>query len=225
MNYKIDGVNLPVLTLQMNRGESVYSEPGGKSWYMGNIDVQTNTGGAGKLFSKMFTGESIFQSKYTALEDNCQIAFASSFPGTIIPYKLNGRRLIAQKDSFLCMTEGVDLKMYNTGLKRGLFAGEGYLLQKFSGNGIVFLEIDGFCYEYELAAGEKIVVDTGLVAAFEDSVDMNIERIKGVKNVMFGGEGLFDTTLIGPGKIYLQSMSIANIADLLTPYFKQDSNN
>jgi TIGR00266 family protein len=225
MKYEILGDNLPVLSITMNRGDTVYSEPGGKSWYIGNIDIDTNTGGAKKMFGRLLSGEQLFRSRYQALEDNCHISFASSFPGTIVPYKLNGTNsIIAQKDSFLCMQEGVDLKIYNSGIKKGLFGGEGFFLQKFKGNGLVFLEIDGYCFEYDLKANEKIVVDTGLVAAFESSVSMNIETIKGVKNIFFGNEGIFNTTLTGPGKIYLQSMSIANLANIISPHLPLSEN-
>ena len=173
------------------------------------------------MFGRILSGENIFRSRYKALEDNCHISFSSSFPGTIIPYRLKGNNsIIAQKDAFLCIEENVDIRAYNSGLKKGLFGGEGFFLQEFIGNGLVFLEIDGYCFEYDLKPNEKIVVDTGLVAAFESSVTMEVETIKGAKNIFFGNEGLFNTTLIGPGKVYLQSMSVPKLADILRPHLQ-----
>lgn len=225
MNYKIEGDSLPVLILNMNKGDTIYSEPGGKAWYIGNFNIDTNMGGMKQMFGRMISGEQTFRSEYTALEDNCSIAFASSFPGSIIPYKVGENNLIAQKDAFLCMTKNVKMSVHNTGIKKGLFGGEGFFLQKFSGAGVVFLEVDGYCFEYDLKAGEKIVADTGAVAAFESTVRMDIERIKGAKNVLFGGEGLFSTTLEGPGKVYLQSMSIPSLAGILSPHIATFNNN
>ena len=168
----------------------------------------------------MFTGESLFMNEYTAEGGSGMIAFASKFPGSIIPYQVtSGNSIIVQKNGFLAMEKGLDLSIYfQKKLGKGLFGGEGFIMQKISGNGMVFLEIDGHCKEYDLASGESMLVDTGYLAAMSASCTMDIETVKGVKNIFFGGEGLFLTRITGPGKVYIQSMPISNTAQALLPY-------
>ena len=220
MQYSIEGGSLPVVILTLEPGEKVISEVGGRTWSKGDITTETSSnGGAGKALGRMLTGESLFMSNYTA-NSHAEIAFTSSFPGRIIAWQLGpGQSIIAQKSAFLCATDGVDLSVQvNKKLRAGAAGGEGFLMQRITGPGMVFLEIDGYCKEYDLAPGEMIVCDTGVLAAMEDTVTMDVQTVKGLKNKLLGGEGLFDTTLTGPGKVYLQTMSASGLAALLKPF-------
>lgn len=221
IKYEIEGGNLPVVICYPEAGQTLCTESGAMSWMSPNMVMETNTGGGiKKAVGRLFSGESIFMNEYTAVGGSGMIAFASSFPGSIIPYNVtetNG--IIVQKRGFLAMEKGLDLSMYfQKKLGRGLFGGEGFIMQKISGNGMVFIEIDGYCKEYELGAGESIVVDTGYLAAMSESCTMDIQTVQGAKNIFFGGEGLFHTRITGPGKVYIQSMPVINTARALTPY-------
>jgi uncharacterized protein (TIGR00266 family) len=225
IKYEIEGGNLPVVICYPEAYQTLCSENGAMSWMSENMKMETNTGGGlKKMFGRMFSGESIFMNEYTAEFGPGMIAFASSFPGSIIPYEVTeGNGIIVQKRGFLAMEKGLDLSIYfQKRLGKGLFGGEGFIMQKITGNGIVFLEIDGYCKEYTLAAGESIVLDTGYLAAMSESCTMDIQTVRGVKNVLFGGEGLFHTVITGPGKVYLQSMPIINTASALAPYLEID---
>lgn len=220
MNYTIEGGSLPVLSITLEAGEKLISEAGGRTWSKGDITTENKIeGGAGKALGRMLTGESLFMSTYTA-NGPAEIAFTNSFPGRIVARELAaGESIIAQKSAFLCASYGVTLAMHvNKNLKKGFLGGEGFLMQKITGPGIAFFEIDGYCKEYDLAAGEKLVIDTGVLALMDETCNMDVQMVKGVKNVLFGGEGLFDTSVTGPGKVYLQSMSVAKLAQLLIPF-------
>lgn len=219
MQYEIKGGNFPVVVCQLTGGESMITEKGSMVWMSPNVKMETVGGGVGKMFSKAFSGESMFQNIYTAM-GNAMITFGSSFPGRIMAVKIEpGKDLIAQKSSFLASEMGVQLSIhFNRKLGAGFFGGEGFIMQKLSGNGMAFLEIDGDLVEYQLGVGQKIIVDTGNVAAFDSSVSIDIQRVAGVKNVLFGGEGLFNTVLTGPGRIWLQTMPIVNVASAIRPY-------
>lgn len=219
MKYKIDGGAFPFVTCELEDGEKMITEKGSMLWMSPNVKMATSGGGVGKMFSKAFTGESMFQNIYTAQGD-ASITFGSSFPGTILDVNITPEKpLIAQKHCFLASESGVQLSVhFNKNLGTGLFGGEGFIMQKLSGNGMAFLEIDGDLVEKELAPGEKLVLSTGNVAAFDASVHMEIQRVQGVKNVLFGGEGLFLTVLTGPGKVWLQTMPIVSIAGAISPY-------
>ena len=195
------------------------------SWMTPNMKMETNAGGFKKAFGRIFSGESIFLNEYTAMGEKGMIAFASSLPGTIIPYEVTQNKgIIVQKRGFLAMEKGLDLSVYfQKRLGKGLFGGEGFIMQRISGNGMVFLEIDGYCKEYDLVAGETIVIDTGHLAAMEETCAMDIETVKGAKNIFFGGEGLFLTRVTGPGKVYLQSMPIVNVAGAIGAYINTSS--
>ncbi len=221
INYKIEGDKLPVVTCYLEAGQTLCTESGSMSWMSPNMKMETNAGGGvKKAIGRIFSGESIFMNEYTAVGGMGMIAFASSFPGSILPYQITpGNGLVVQKRGFLAMEKGLDLSVYfQKKLGKGLFGGEGFIMQKLTGNGLVFLEIDGHCVEYTLGVGESIILDTGYLAAMSETCTMDIQTIKGVKNVLFGGEGLFNTVVTGPGKIYLQSMPIANMAKSLYPY-------
>lgn len=221
MQTEIKGEFLPVLTCKLNKGDSVFTETGGMSWMTSGINMQTNTkGGIMKGLGRALAGESIFMNAYTAEQDGAEISFASCFPGNILEFDLsNGETIIAQKKAFLCAESSVDVSMhFRKKLGAGFFGGEGFIMQKLTGPGKAFLEIDGNVTRKELAAGEVLKVDNGYVAAMTKDVDLSIETVKGVKNIVFGGEGLFLTTLKGPGTIWLQSMPIEKLAGSLYPF-------
>ena len=222
MRYKIEGDTLPVVICDLESGEAMITERGSMSWMSPNMKMETNTnGGLGKAFGRMFAGESMFQNRYTAQGGPGMIAFASSFPGSIRAFNITpGHSMIVQKSAFLASETGVELSVhFQKKLGAGLFGGEGFILQRLSGQGTVFIEIDGSAMEYTLGAGQSIVVDTGYLAAMEDSCSMEIVTVPGVKNVLFGGEGLFNTVVTGPGKVILQTMPISAVAGTLRPFF------
>ena len=220
MKYEIKGGNFPVVTCTLSSGEQMITEKGSMVWMSSNIEMETQGGGLGKMFSKAFSGESMFQNIYTARGEG-MITFGSSFPGQIIPLQVStGREMILQKSAFLASETGVTLSIYfNKKLGAGLFGGEGFIMQKISGQGIAFVEIDGELVEYDLKPGEALVVDTGNVAGFESTVSMDIRQVPGLKNKLLGGEGLFNTHLTGPGKVWLQTMPIVNVAMALKGFF------
>lgn len=219
MNYKIEGGDLPVAICQLNPGEVMVSENGGRTWSRGQVEVETKGGSVGSMFGRMMSGEGLFLSYYTAVGP-AEIAFASSFPGSILVKELQpGESVICQKRAFMAGTEGIKLEAYvNASLKKGLFGGEGFVMQKITGPGLVFLEIDGYAKEYMLQPGEEIVCDTGVLAVMDASCTMDVRMVKGMKNKLLGGEGFFDTVIIGPGRVYLQSMNLSGFASILKPF-------
>lgn len=220
LNYEIEGGNLPVVICYPETGQTLCVQGGAMSWMSSNMNMETSAGGLKKAVGRLFSGESVFLNEYTPSNGSGMIALASNFPGTIIPYQVKeGESIIVQKTGFLAMEKGLDLSVYfQKSLGKGLFGGEGFIMQKISGNGLVFIEIDGYCKEYELAAGETIVVGTSHLAAMSETCSMDIETVKGAKNIFFGGEGLFLTRITGPGKVYLQSMPMVNVATKIKPY-------
>ena len=227
MQYELKGGAFPVVVCRLNSGESMITEKGSMVWMTPNMEMTTTGGGGiGKMFSKALTGESMFQNIYTARGEG-MITFGSSFPGQILPLEVTpGKSFILQKSAFLASEAGVQLSMHvNQKLGAGFFGGEGFIMQKLTGNGIAFAEVDGELVEYTLAPGEQMVVDTGYVMGFELSVSMDIQQVKGLKNMVLGGEGLFNTVLTGPGKIWLQTMPISGVASALIPYIPTGGNN
>ena len=219
MRYEIKGGSFPVVECQLESGEQMITERGSMVWMSPNMHMETSGGGLGRMFSKVLSGESIFQNIYTA-KGNGLIAFGSSFPGMIKPVQISrGQEMIVQKSAFLAAQAGVELSIhFSKKLGAGFFGGEGFIMQRLSGNGIAFVEIDGELIEYELQAGQQIVVDTGNVAGFTPGVQMDIKQVPGMKNMLLGGEGLFNTILTGPGKVWLQTMPISNVAMAIRPY-------
>lgn len=216
MEYEIVGGQLPAVICKLNAGEKMFTESGGMSWMSAGMEPTTDTkGGLLKGLGRSLAGESLFMTTYTAMGDNQEIAFASSFPGRILPLKLEaGQSMIVQKRSFLAATDGVQIEMhFRKKLGAGLFGGEGFILQKISGPGTAFLEMDGDIVEKELQAGELLKIDQGHVAMFEPTVDFDIVTMKGVKNVLFSGEGLFLGSLTGPGKVWIQTMPFSTLAN------------
>ena len=221
MEYEIKGGSFPIVVCKLKKGETMKDESGTMVYMTSDIKMETNTGGGIiKGFGRALAGDSIFLNFYKAESDNQEIGFASCFPGKIIPIELNGSNsIIGQKSSFLTSEDTVDIKMYfKKKLGAGLFGGEGFILQKFTGKGMLFLEIDGDIIEYDLQPGQKLLVDQGHIAAMDEQVQFDIERIKGVKNILFGGEGLFFAKLVGPGKVWLQTMPITKLASAIIPY-------
>lgn len=220
MNFDIQGEPLPVVICQLESGERMITERGSMSWMSPNMNMETNAGGIGKAFGRMFSGEAIFQNIYTAVGGPGMIAFASSFPGAIRAFNISpGNDMIVQKSAFLASEAGVELSIhFQKRLGAGLFGGEGFIMQRLSGNGTAFVEIDGHAVEYQLQAGQSMVIDTGYLAAMDVSCTMDIQTVPGLKNMMFGGEGVFNTIVTGPGRIILQTMPISNVAGAIRPF-------
>ena len=221
IRYTIEGNDLPVVICYPEANQTIQSETGAMSWMSPNIRMDTNSGGGiKKAIGRMFAGESLFMNEFTAQGGTGTVAFASSFPGSIIPYEVTpGNSIIVQKHSFLAMEKGLDLSVFfQKRLGKGFFGGEGFIMNKISGNGLVFIEIDGYCKEYTLEASESIIVDTGYLAAMTESCTMDIEAVQGAKNIFLGGMGLFHTRVTGPGKVYLQTMPIIKTAKAIEPY-------
>ncbi|MDD6070531.1 MAG: TIGR00266 family protein [Clostridiales bacterium] len=215
MQYEIVGKTVPAVEVTLNRGESMYTQSGGMVWQTEGIEMKTNTkGGLMKGLGRMLSGESLFMATYTAVTDGAKIAFGSTVPGDVIPVNLSGTPgIIAQKKAFLCAEEGVDVSIaFTKKISAGFFGGEGFILQDIKGDGYAFLEVDGDQVVKELAPGEVIKVDTGNVVAFDKTVSYEIETVKGLGNIFFGGEGLFLTKLTGPGRVVLQTQNFNDFA-------------
>ena len=217
MKYQIKGEPMPAVICHLESGETVICESGAMSWMSPNLEMQTSGGGAGKMLGRMFSGESMFQNRYTAKGGAGMIAFASKFPGDIRAVEITPNApVICQKGAFLASTEGVEMSVaFQQKFSTGLFGGEGFVMQKLSGSGLAFIEIDGSTVEYNLEAGQQLVVDTGYLAMMDASVKMEIQTVKGVKNALFGGEGAFNTVVTGPGRVLLQTMPISGFAALI----------
>lgn len=222
MQYKIVGEPLPAVICSVEAGESLITERGSMSWMSPNMRMETTSnGGIGKALGRMFTGEALFQNRYTAEGGPGEIAFASSFPGSIRAFDITpDRPIIVQKSGFLAGEESVSLSMhFQKKFASGLFGGEGFIMQKLSGRGTVFVEIDGYACEYVLAAGQSMVVDTGYLSVMDATCSLEVVSVPGVKNMLFGGEGIFNTVVRGPGRIILQTMPITAVAGSLSGFF------
>lgn len=219
MRYEIKGEPLPVVICYLNGGEKVMCEKGAMAWMTPNMKMETGTGGIGKAFSKMFSGESIFHNTYEAQGGDGMIAFPSSFPGSILAFDISQGEMIVQKGGYLASEPSVEFSIaFQKKLGAGFFGGEGFIMQRLSGKGMAFVEVDGYVVEYELAAGQQMLIDTGYLAAMSGTCTMDIQTVKGIGNALFGGEGLFNTVVTGPGKIYLQTMPINNVAGAIAPF-------
>ena len=221
MQYEIKGAPMPVVIWTLDKGEQMKTEGGGMSWMSDGLTMQTSTnGGVGKALGRMFSGDKMFQNIYTANADGQFIAFASSFVGDILALDVApGQEYICQKSAFLASTMGVNMSVYfKKSLKTGIFGGEGFIMQKFDGQGKLFIEIDGTAIKYNLAAGEKLVMETGRLVMMSSTCTLDTQTIKGAKNIFLGGEGLFNTVVTGPGEVIVQSMPAAKMADALSKY-------
>lgn len=216
MKHEIKGEPMPVVICQLENGETMISESGAMSWMSPNIKMETSGGGAGKVFGRMFSGEALFQNRYTAQGDG-MIAFASRFPGSIRAVEISETRpVVVQKSGFLASEAGVELSVFfQKKAVAGFFGGEGFIMQKLSGRGTAFVEIDGSAVEYDLEPGQRLIVDTGYVAMMDATCQMDVQTVKGVKNVLFGGEGLFNTIVTGPGHVVLQTMPLNGFAAMI----------
>jgi len=221
MKYEIVGNPFPVVVCNLEGGETVKCQSGAMCWMSPNMKMETKTGGLGKMLGKALTGESLLENNYSAQGGPGMIAFGSGVPGNILPVDVSGgKAIIAQKKSFLASESGANNEIFfQKRLGSGLLGGEGFVMQKFSGQGNVFLEIDGSVVTYDLQPGQQLIVDTGYLAAMTADVHMEIQTVPGLKNKLLGGEGFFNTVLTGPGTVYLQSMPISAVAGSLSPYF------
>ena len=221
MKYQIQGETLPVVICQLEAGERMITEGGAMSWMSPNMKMETTTnGGIGKAFGRAFSGEKMFQNIYTAQGGPGMIAFASCFPGSIRAFEIGpGREMVFQKSAFLAAEAGVSLSVFfNKKIGAGLFGGEGFVMQKVAGQGLMFAEFDGHVIEYDLQPGQKIVLDTGHLAAMEATCQIDIQTVPGMKNKFLGGEGFFNTVVTGPGRVWLQTMPISNVAGAIRKY-------
>lgn len=228
MNYKLIGNTVPLVEMKLSRGETVYTQSGGMAYQSEGISMKTNArGGVMKSIGRMFAGESMFMANYTAETDGAIVAFASTVPGSVVPIDLSAHPggLIMQKGAFLCAENSVNTSVaFTKKFAAGLFGGEGFILQKAEGSGMLFLEVDGDIIEKELAPGEILKVDTGNVVAFDSKVSYEIETVKGLGNIFLGGEGLFLTRLVGPGKVILQSQNFKDFASRILSFMPSKGN-
>ena len=220
----IDGTTLPVVTIELEPGEVIYSESGGMSWMTGNVEMKTHSGGGlGKMFKRAVSGESLFITDFFVNQGRGTVAFASEFPGKIIPFDLKpGESIIVQKDAFMCAEKSVDMDMhFRKQLGTGFFGGEGFIMQRITGPGLAFIEVDGEVIEYDLQPGQQLKVDTGHLAAMEATVDFDVTMLKGFRNILLGGEGLFLASVRGPGKVWLQTMPMSKLAQKIAQFMPQ----
>lgn len=226
MRYAISGTVLQSLEVQLDAGESMFTESGGMAWMSDGIEMETNTrGGLMSGLGRALSGESLFMTTYTSRVQNGMITFTPEAPGKVIPIQLAPNQMvIAQKDAFMCAQNSVKLEMhFRKKLGAGLFGGEGFILQKLTGPGMAFLEIPGEVKEYNLAPGQILKIDPGHIAAFDPTVSYDISMVKGLKNIVFSGEGLFLATVTGPGRLWLQTMPISNLAQKISKYIPSKS--
>jgi uncharacterized protein (TIGR00266 family) len=224
ISYRIDGTTMQVITIELEPGEVIYSESGGMSWMTGNVEMKTHSGGGlGRMVRRAISGESLFITDFFVNSGRGTIAFASEFPGKIIPFDLqSGESIIVQKDAFMCAEKSVDMDMhFRKRLGTGLFGGEGFIMQRITGPGLAFVEVDGEVVEHDLEPGQQLKVDTGHLAAMEASVDFDVTMLKGFRNILLGGEGLFLASVRGPGKVWLQTMPMSKLAQKVAQFMPQ----
>jgi uncharacterized protein (TIGR00266 family) len=228
-NFQIVGTVMQALMIQLNPGQALFSETGSLSWMTDSIKMDTNLGGGGLFgaLSRVVSGESLFVVNFTADRPNQMITFSSEFPGKIIPFHLaQGQSIIAQKDALLVAEKSVTMSIaLQRKLGAGLFGGEGFILQRFEGPGTVFASLDGEIVEYTLVEGQRLLVDTGHLAMFEPSVTYDIQMVKGIKNLIFGGEGIFLVNLTGPGRVWLQTMPMSKLAGAIRQFLPRAEGN
>ena len=220
MQYEIKGTPFPVVICQLAQGEAMITERGSMSWMSPNLKMETVGGGVGRALGRMFAGEALFQNRYTAMGSGAFITVASSFPGRILDIQIDPNNpMIVQKSGFLAAEQTVELSVaYKKKLGASLFGGEGFIMQRLSGSGTAFVEMDGEVVQYNLAPGETMILDTGYLAMMDSSVTMDIETVPGVKNILFGGEGLFNTKVTGPGRVWIQTMPINSLASAVAAF-------
>lgn len=224
MEYRVLGTTMPVVELTLEQNEKIRAQPGAMKWMTSGMQMHTNlTGGMFGAIKRSISGEDAFLTYFEATGERERVAFGHTFPGYIISLDISQQAIVCQKRAFLCSQENVNFDIYfQQRLGSGFFGGEGFVMQKLSGNGLAFVEIDGECIELTLQPGESIKVETGAVGMFEETVQMDIKRVKGFRNLLLGGEGLFLTTLTGPGKIWLQTMPIQSMVGEISTYLQQE---
>lgn len=226
MEYKISGDNLQLVTIQIQPGEKVYAEAGAMVYMSANVNMEAKArGGLLKGIGRKFAGETFFLTEFTSVGGTGLISFGGNVPGTIKPIDISsGRDFLAQKDAFLCAEDSVEMSIaFQRRLGAAFFGGEGFILEKLSGTGKVFVHACGDFVEFNLKPDQVLKVDTGSVVGWDDTVSYDIERVKGIKTMFFGGEGLFITTLRGPGHVILQSLDLSNLATALAPFLPHQS--
>ena len=224
MRYEIKEAPFGILICQLEQGESMKCQHGGMAWMDRGIEMATKTGGLGKMFKKAFTGENIFYNTYTAYQPG-EIAFAMSFPGRIMSIDVSRAPIIAQKGSFLACEPTVDVDIFfRKKLSAGIFGGEGFIMQRLSGHGTAFVEIDGYTCEYNLQAGQSMKISTGFLAMMDATCTMDIQSVGGIKNSLLGGEGFFNTVVTGPGRVILQTMPVNSVARAIQPFIVTGGN-
>lgn len=227
MEYEIIGGSFPALEVTLKKGESMITQSGAMAYMDSTITMETSTnGGLGKVVGRLFTKEKLFQNIYTATEDGSKIAFCTCVPGSIKAIKLEkGQTLLCQKSSFLASYGDIELStFFNKKIGVGIFGGEGFIIQKVTGEGIVFIEIDGSSKDFMLAEGEQMVLSTGHLVSMDDTCSIDVQTVKGLKNIILGGEGLFNTVITGPGKVTVQTMPLPKLATCLIPYLPLNNN-
>ena len=226
MKYEIKGGSFPIVECVLDKGEKMITQSGSMCWMDSSVSMDTSSnGGLGKVVGRLFTHEHLFQNIYTAMEDGAKITFGTCVPGSIMAVKLTGgQSIICQKSAFLASYGNVEMSVFfNKKLGAGLFGGEGFIMQKITGEGTVFLEVDGSSVEFELAEGETKILSTGYLVSMDETCQIDIQTVKGVKNIFLGGEGLFNTVITGPGKVLVQTMPLARLANSLIPYLPKPS--
>lgn len=225
MKSKITGTTLPVLEIGLQPGDKLVAEPGEFSWMTSNVQLKTTAMTAGAkgilgVLGRAFSGGGIFMTEYTSTGGDAMIAFAAKVPGTIMQVDVQpGHGYMIHRHGFLCATEGVELNVgFQQSLGAGIFGGNGFVLQKLTGTSTAWVELGGEIVTYDLQPGEMIQVHPGHVGMFQDTVNFNITFMKGVMNALFGGDGLFIAQLTGPGKVWLQTLTMPNLAHALSPY-------
>lgn len=227
MEYEILGGSFPVVECTLRQGESMITQSGSMAWMDPTITMETSSnGGLKKVVGRLFTNENLFQNIYTATQDGAKIAFGTAVPGSIMAVKIEpGKSLICQKSAFLASYGNIELStFFNKKIGVGIFGGEGFIMQRITGEGIVFIEIDGSNKEFELAPGQQLVLSTGYLVSIEETCQMDVQTVKGLKNIFLGGEGIFNTVITGPGKVVAQTMPLPKLANSLVPFLPQQVN-
>ena len=227
MEYEIIGGSFPVVECTLKSGESMITQSGSMAYMDPTITMETSSnGGLKKIVGRLFTNEKLFQNIYTSTKDGSKVAFGTCVPGSIMAVKLeNGQSIICQKSSFLASYGNIELStFFNKKIGAGLFGGEGFIMQKITGNGIVFIEIDGANKEFVLEEGQQLILSTGYLVSIEETCSMDVQTVKGLKNVLLGGEGIFNTVITGPGKVVVQTMPLPKLANSLVPFLPQQIN-
>jgi len=226
MEFKISGDNLQLVTIQLNPEEKIYAEGGSMVYMSGNMSMEAKMrGGLMKGIGRKFTGETAFLTEFTSQGGTGMVSFGGKTPGTIKDLDITpGKEFLAQKDAFLVAEDTIEMSVaFQKRLGSALFGGEGFIIQKYSGQGKMWIHASGDFVEFDLQPNQILKVDTGSVVGWDSTVNYEIERVKGVKTMFFGGEGIFITKLTGPGKVILQSLNVRELAQALLPYFPRNT--